>query len=126
MGLPIRTKILWFNLKPSMHQNPKRPHISTFDGGFLKTALDVRGYPDGRLQPSVDINPLPSLSRRQFQFGLETGACRQPYEHVHAESADFSSLQIRHSRLRNSQHPDGLGLCQTALLQPVLQAPEQL
>ena len=43
-------------------------------------------------------------SPRQFQFVSEPGACRQAYQPIHAESADLASLQIRYSRLRNSQH----------------------
>jgi hypothetical protein len=41
--LPIRTKILWFTLKPSMHQNPVRP---------LRRS--------GCFQPPMDIKRLPS------------------------------------------------------------------
>jgi len=39
-----------------------------------------------------------------------------------AAMASGTTLQIRHSRLRNSQHPGGLSLCHAALLQPMLQA----
>src|SRR5277367_1648568 len=59
---------------------------------------------------AVSRTPIDLASRRQFQFGLESGACRQAYQQIHAESVDLSSLQIRHARLRNSQHLGGLGL----------------
>jgi hypothetical protein len=53
LGLPIRTKTLWFTLKPSMHQNP-------FDAPPNS----------GCLRPSVEINRLLSVQAANFSLGL--------------------------------------------------------
>src|ERR1700683_5234982 len=38
LGFPIRTKILWFTLKPSMHQNPVMPPPN---GGCMRRPVDI-------------------------------------------------------------------------------------
>jgi hypothetical protein len=45
---------------------------------------------------------------------------------VHVESVDLASLQIRHACLSHSKHLGGLSLRHAALLQPMLQAHQQL
>ena len=51
----------------------------------------------------------------EFQLWLESGARCQPYQQVHAESVDLSSLQIRHACLSHPKYLGGLSLRHAAL-----------
>jgi hypothetical protein len=61
----------------------------------------------------------------EFQLWLESGARCQPYQQVHAESVDLSSLQIRHACLSHSKYLGGFSLRHTAFFQPMLQSHQQ-